>query len=95
MSERRRESVSEVARLRQQIADELVAMDRGFHAYAAGTSRHEFIRAKMERIGDQQDKLAQYVGQNDAEHMVCELYMDSVVHNENDTNKPGDAVNKG
>ncbi len=71
-------SVSEVARLRQQIADELEAMQRGFKGFAAGVARHEFIQARMERIGGSQEELAEYVGQDDAATMVCKLYIDTM-----------------
>lgn len=70
--------VSEVARLRQQIAEEIEAMQRGFKGYASGTARHEFIHARMEQIGGHQDALAAFVGQDDAVTLVCELYMSKV-----------------
>lgn len=73
-----KESASEVARLRQQIAEELEAMQRGFKEFAAGVARHDFIRAHMEQIGDHQEELAGYIGQNDAAHIVCKLYIDTV-----------------
>ncbi|GCE13954.1 hypothetical protein [Tengunoibacter tsumagoiensis] len=72
------EHVSEVARLRQQIADELESMQRGFSHFAAGVARHDFIRARMEKIGDRQEELAHYIGQQDAVHIVCELYIDKI-----------------
>lgn len=71
------EHVSEVARLRQSIEEEIEAMHRGFSAVAAGTARHEFIKSRMERIGSQQDQLAEHVGSSTAANMVCELYIDS------------------
>ncbi len=69
------ESVSEVARLREQIAAEIEAMHRGFKSFAVGTARHEFIRARMERIGGHQDQLAEHLGPKDAATFVCELYI--------------------
>jgi hypothetical protein len=68
---------SEVSRLRQSIEEEIEAMHRGFSAISAGTARHEFIKARMERIGNQQDRLAEHVGSNTAANMVCELYINS------------------
>jgi hypothetical protein len=72
------DGLSEVALLRRNIKEEIEAMQRGFSAFAAGGSRHEFIRSRMARIGDQQDKLAEHVGEKDASTIVCELYIDSV-----------------
>ncbi len=68
---------SEVARLRQSIEEEIEAMHRGFSAITAGTARHEFIKSRMERIGSQQDQLAEHVGSSTAANMVCELYINS------------------
>lgn len=73
-----RGSESEVAKLRQQIEEEIESMQRGFTGYAAGGARHDFIRAKMERIGGHQDELAEYLGDDDAAHMVCELYINTM-----------------
>jgi hypothetical protein len=67
--------LSEVARLRQQIELELEAMQRGLTGIAAGTARHDFIHAKMQRIGSCQDKLAEHVGTTTATTMVCQLYV--------------------
>ena len=78
MKESKGEQFSGVAQLRQQIAEELEAMQRGFSAYAAGVARHDFIQARMERIGDRQEELAACIGPDDAAHVVCELYMDKV-----------------
>lgn len=69
------ESVSEVARLREQITAEIEAMHRGFESFAVGCARHEFIRARMERIGGHQNQLAQHLGPEDAATFVCELYI--------------------
>jgi hypothetical protein len=80
MTEHRNGNASEVARLRQQIAEEIESLEGSFHAFAVGTARHDFIRMRMDSIGDRQDKLASYVGEDNAEHMVCELYMNIVKH---------------
>ena len=82
MKESKDEQFSRVAQLRQQIADELEAMQRGFSAYAAGAARHDFIRARMEQIGDHQEELATRIGPDGAVHVVCELYMDKVTGND-------------
>jgi hypothetical protein len=67
---------SEIARLREQIELELVAMERGMHGLALGTARHAFIQARMERIGEYQDTLASEVGDTTATQIVCNLYVD-------------------
>ena len=50
MSEQEQKSNSEVARLRRRIEEEYEAAERAMHGYAV-TARHEFITARMEKIG--------------------------------------------
>ena len=69
---------SEVARLRQQIESELVAMQRGMHGFALGTARHRFIHKRMDRVGICQDKLAAEVGENQASEIVYGIYTETV-----------------
>lgn len=65
---------SEVARLRQQIEVQLVAMRRGLSGLSSGSARHAFITARMERIGAYQDGLASQLGEDDANLLVYGLY---------------------
>jgi len=65
---------SEVARLREQIELQIEAMQRGMHGFATGTTRHAFIRARLERIDQYQHSLAGYIGEDDANQVVCGLY---------------------
>lgn len=65
---------SEVARLRAQIDTEFEAMQRGLHGVAAGTAKHQFIRASMERAGKLTDELAGYVGEQEANSINCQSY---------------------
>ena len=67
---------SEVARLREQIELQLEAMQRGLQGLASGTARHAFIYEGMERIGAYQDTLAEEVGEQAANQIVCGLYAD-------------------
>lgn len=67
-------TVSEVARLREQIEMQLVAMRRGMSGLASGTARHAFIHARMERIGTYQEHLADHVGEDAATLLVYGLY---------------------
>jgi hypothetical protein len=72
---------SEIARLRQQIEVQLVAMRRGLSGLAAGSARHSFISARMERIGMYQESLEEQLGENAADLLVYGLYneiMDAV-----------------
>lgn len=66
--------VSEVARLRAQIEDQLVAMRRGLSGLSSGTARHAFIYARMERIGVYQESLAHQLGEEATDRLVYELY---------------------
>ena len=54
--------VSDIARVRRQIVEEMEAMERGFRSFASGTARH----------------LEKLVGKSNAVNMVCELYMNTV-----------------
>lgn len=65
---------SEIARLRQQIESQLVAMRRGLSGLSSGTARHAFITARMESIGTYQDDLASQLGENAANMLVYGLY---------------------
>jgi hypothetical protein len=65
---------SEIARLRQQIEIQLVAMRRGLSGLSAGSTRHAFINARMERIGAYQNGLADQLGENTADMLVYNLY---------------------
>lgn len=68
------ENRSEIARLRQQIEVQLVSMRRGLSGLSAGSARHAFINARMERIGACQDGLASQLGENAANMLVYNLY---------------------
>ncbi len=70
--------VSDVARVRRQIVEEMQAMERGFKSFASGTARHDFIQARMRNIGAQQEDLEKLVGKSNAVDIVCELYMTTV-----------------
>jgi len=56
------EQRSEVARLLSQISEEYEAAQRGLTGLACGTSIHEFITAKMERMGQLHTQLQSIVG---------------------------------
>lgn len=55
-------NVSEVARIREQIATEYMAAKLGLHGLSYGTSRHQFITARQERIGVLHEELHKLVG---------------------------------
>ena len=63
--------VSEVAQLRQQIADEYMASKLGLQGLNRGTSYHKFITARQERIAALHGKLHEMVG-DDAIMLVSE-----------------------
>ncbi len=66
------ESHSEVARLRQRIAEEYEAAMRGLTGFAYGTAKHEFITRRMEQIGTCHETLKQLVGEQEATRMLAE-----------------------
>lgn len=59
---RAQEQRSEVARLLTQISEEYEAAQRGLSGLAYGTSQHEFITARMEKMGKIHSELQALVG---------------------------------
>ena len=70
--------MSEVARAREEIELQLEAMQRGLYSFASGTARHAFVRARMDRIGEYQQKLTDCIGEQDADQLVCRLYSEKM-----------------
>jgi hypothetical protein len=66
------ENKSEVARLRQRIAQEYEAATRGLTGLAYGTAKHEFITRRMEQIGSCHETLKHLVGEQEATRMLAE-----------------------
>ena len=56
------EQGSEVAKLLSQISEEYEAAQRGLTGLAYGTAKHEFITARMERMGQLHTELQSLVG---------------------------------
>ncbi len=65
---------SEVACLRQRIEVELEAMQRGIFGLSSGALRHDFIKARLERVGDYQEQLVNQIGESAAIDIICMLY---------------------
>ena len=61
---------SEIARLREQIAQEYEAAQRALSSTAYGTAKHQFITARMERIGTCHEALKHLVGEREATRMM-------------------------
>jgi len=53
---------SEVTRILAQISAEYEAAQRGLSGFAYGTSKHEFITARMENLGQLHNQLQSIVG---------------------------------
>ena len=66
------ENHSEIARLRQRIAEEYEAAMRGLSGLACGTATHEFITKRMEQMGACHETLKQLVGEQEATRMLAE-----------------------
>lgn len=71
------ENKSEVARLRQQIADEYEAAERGLTGVAI-TGRHDFIQARMEGVGRCCEQLTELVGETEAIETIIEINDEAV-----------------
>jgi len=63
---------SEIARLRQRIAEEYEAATRGLTGFASGSAKHQFITKRMERIGSYHETLQHLVGEQEATRIVAE-----------------------
>lgn len=66
--------MSEVARLRQRIAEECQASWWALHGLAAGVAQHEFIIARFNNMEGYHASLVQLVGEEQATEMLCEIY---------------------
>jgi len=63
---------SEIARLRQRIAEEYEAATRGLTGLATGFATHQFITQRMEHIGTYHEALQHLVGEQEAIRIVAE-----------------------
>jgi hypothetical protein len=63
---------SEIARLRQRIAEEYEAATRGLSGFASGSAKHQFITRRMERIDSYHETLQHLVGEQEATRIVAE-----------------------
>ncbi|MGB8347824.1 MAG: hypothetical protein WCD86_23295 [Ktedonobacteraceae bacterium] len=67
------ENKSEVARLRYQIEQEYRAAELAMNGFAAGVSRHQFITAKMEHMGECCAQLTKLVGGQEAMNIYIKV----------------------
>ena len=65
---------SEVAQLRQQLDEICTAMHRGLYDYAI-VGKHEVITQKYEMLGKTQERLAMYIGKEQAFQEVLDALM--------------------
>jgi hypothetical protein len=65
--------VSEIARLREQIELECQAAKQGLEGLAV-VANHDSINARMERLWDYRQELAQEVGDQEATKIMYEVY---------------------
>ena len=64
--------VSEVARLKQRIAEEYRSAQWGLSGLSCGSARHDFIEACMDCMGQYQEQLVTLMGQDQATALVVE-----------------------
>ena len=65
--------MSEIARLRRQIEEECEAMRLALYGYAVVAS-HEIIEHRYNSLGKRQEELEQFVGREEANNIVVEIY---------------------
>ena len=70
-------SLSEVARIREQIELTCQAMQLGLQGYAA-VAKHQIIANKYNALGQYQEQLEKLVGEQEAARIVCEVYIEVV-----------------
>ncbi|MEO9028243.1 MAG: hypothetical protein ABI413_05455 [Ktedonobacteraceae bacterium] len=66
--------MSDVARLRQQIADECEAGWWALHGLAAGIAQHEFITTRFKNMETHHLALTKIVGEEQATEVLCQIY---------------------
>lgn len=64
---------SEIARLKAKIALEAEAGRRGMYGLASGTSRHDVISLRMERMGMLHGRLRDLIGDAEATHYLLDV----------------------
>ncbi len=68
----KQENHSEIARLRQRIAEENEAALRGLTGLASGSAKHQFITKRLEQIGTYHATLQHLVGEQEASRLMAE-----------------------
>jgi len=63
---------SEITRLRQRITDEYLAAQRGLTGLASGVAMHQFITARLEKMGASHQELKHLVGEQEAARILAE-----------------------
>src|SRR5260370_32616687 len=63
---------SDIKRLLRKIEEEYKAAYNGMYAFSSGTSRHEFINAKMENVGRYGVELTKLVGEEEAARLIVQ-----------------------
>ncbi len=77
-------TASEVARILNQIQAEYESGTRGLCGLAAGTAKHQFITARMERIGQLHSALGEIVGEDQATALLVAT-LEDVSHSPDDS----------
>lgn len=68
---------SEINRLVHQIEAETMAMNRGLYGLASNYSRHAFVNARMQVIGQAYERLAVFVGDDLAKDILLTMNDDA------------------
>jgi hypothetical protein len=68
------EQVSEVARLRESILLESQASWWALYGLSSGNAQHEFITARLKKMGEYHGRLATLVGEESATEYLCEAF---------------------
>lgn len=65
---------SEVAQLRQRIAQECQASWWALYGLSSGTAQHRFISARLRNMESHRHRLAELVGEEQATDALCEVW---------------------
>src|SRR5260370_8336697 len=63
---------TELTQLLRKIEEEYKAAYNGMYAFSSGTSRHEFMNAKMENVGRYGVELTKLVGEEEAARLIVQ-----------------------
>lgn len=66
---------NEITHLRKMIAEEYEALKSSITECLPGTIKHRMLDTRMERLDTYYTRLALHLGEQEANHIICDLYI--------------------